>query len=210
MGLPATSHKRPREDRSPSPERYGEATSGGDTHVVHTWRAGGAGTREIGESHDWRALAQSAAKPSNDPSLGPSSGSSWGAHAPSAVEHGVPTRGPARESGPGVSARVRLGADVADRSPMERLDGGLLLKIVQMSSPTAWDLCRMSCVSTAWRTACSHSSFWTRLRVGSGSLRAGMHPPTPPLKTLADTPPHHASCCVDPTLNLLPIDSECA
>lgn len=66
------------------------------------------------------------------------------------------------------------GQEGAAKSPIEQLSAPLLLRILQMSQPTAWDLCRMSCVSTAWRTACSHSSFWTRLRVGSGSLRPGV------------------------------------
>lgn len=197
MGLPVTSHKRTREDRSPERYHSGGPMSAGGGGAVHLWHS--EGRRAVGDAHDWRALANSNAKPSNSPSSSPSSVASWGphAHAPSAVEHGNGSATPSgqwRESGPGVSARVRLGGGAESQSPMERLDDALLLKIVQMSAPTAWDLCRMSCVSTAWRRACAHASFWTRLRVGSGSLRAG----TPPRRPAPPSP--FACCSIDPHL----------
>ncbi|GJP35487.1 hypothetical protein CLOM_g20001 [Closterium sp. NIES-68] len=50
----------------------------------------------------------------------------------------------------------------------------LLLHILQLAQPTAWDLSRFACVNRSWRNLCYNPIFWTKLRIGPGSMRAGV------------------------------------
>ncbi|CAI7860109.1 unnamed protein product [Closterium sp. NIES-53] len=54
------------------------------------------------------------------------------------------------------------------------LSEDLLLKVLQSGHPTAWDLCRLSCVSRQWKQLCYSRVFWTKLRIGPGSMHPGV------------------------------------
>ncbi|CAI7805120.1 unnamed protein product [Closterium sp. NIES-53] len=50
----------------------------------------------------------------------------------------------------------------------------LLLHILQLAQPTAWDLSRLACVNRSLRNLCYNPIFWTKLRISPGSMRAGV------------------------------------
>ncbi|GJP61249.1 hypothetical protein CLOP_g18430 [Closterium sp. NIES-67] len=64
---------------------------------------------------------------------------------------------------------------VATEKPsLSNLGDDLLLHIFQLAQPTAWDLCRMACVNKTWRELSYNQIFWTKLRIGPGSMRPGV------------------------------------
>lgn len=66
------------------------------------------------------------------------------------------------------------------------LGDDLLLQILQMAHPTAWDLCRLACVNRTWRKMCYNKVFWTKLRIGPGSMRPGVEQLAPRCATLVE------------------------
>ncbi|CAI7919987.1 unnamed protein product [Closterium sp. NIES-54] len=62
----------------------------------------------------------------------------------------------------------------AEKPSLPDLGDDLLLHIFQLAQPTAWDLCRMACVNKTWRELSYNQIFWTKLRIGPGSMRPGV------------------------------------
>ncbi|CAI5471908.1 unnamed protein product [Closterium sp. Yama58-4] len=62
----------------------------------------------------------------------------------------------------------------AEKPSLSDLGDDLLLHIFQLAQPTAWDLCRMACVNKTWRELSYNQIFWTKLRIGPGSMRPGV------------------------------------
>ncbi|GJP40778.1 hypothetical protein CLOM_g430 [Closterium sp. NIES-68] len=75
-----------------------------------------------------------------------------------------------------------------ERSPPSLSDLGedLILKVLQSGHPTAWDLCRFSCVSRQWKQLCYSRVFWTKLRIGPGSMHPGVELLAPRCANLTD------------------------
>ena len=73
-----------------------------------------------------------------------------------------------------------------ESASLSDLGDDLLLQILQMAHPTAWDLCRMACVNTTWRKMCYNKVFWTKLRIGPGSMRPGVEQLAPRCSSLVE------------------------
>lgn len=63
---------------------------------------------------------------------------------------------------------------VSEGPSLSDVGDDLLLHILQLAQPTAWDLCRMACVNRTWKMLCYDQTFWTKLRIGPGSMRPGV------------------------------------
>ncbi|CAI5467770.1 unnamed protein product [Closterium sp. Yama58-4] len=76
--------------------------------------------------------------------------------------------------------------ETSDGPSLSDLGEDLLLKILQEGQPTAWDLCRYACVNSTWRKLCYSRVFWTKLRIGPGSMHAGVEQLAPRCAQLTD------------------------
>ncbi|GJP44908.1 hypothetical protein CLOM_g4308 [Closterium sp. NIES-68] len=74
----------------------------------------------------------------------------------------------------------------ASAPSLSDLGDDILRKIFQAMRPTAWDLCRLACVSTTWKNLCYSRPFWSKLRVGPGSMHPGMAKLAPRCRSLTD------------------------